>query len=72
MTKCTVIQIVERSGRGRTGKLPLKSGDMSRAVWCFVSRLLNSGKRKKHRRVLQFPQELNLGIATEQQKGNNS
>jgi hypothetical protein len=75
MTKCKVIEIGERSRRGRTGVLrnfPQKSRDLSRAVWCFISHLLNRHERKQHRQVLQFPRRLNSEIITEQQKGNNS
>ena len=74
MTKCTVIQIVERSRRGGNGafrNFPLKSRDISRAVVYLIRRLLNS-KRKKHRQILHFPEQRNTEITTEQQKGNNS
>ena len=74
MTKCTVIEMTERSRRGRKGvfrNLALKSRGISRSVGSLISRLFNS-KRNKFRQILQFPEQQNSEITTEQQKGNNS
>lgn len=72
--KCAVTEIVGRSHQGRTGvfrNVLLKSRDMSRAVWGFISRLLRSDQQERHQEVLHFPKQINSEV-TERQKGNNS